>query len=93
YWKQRRWKEAEELLAHNMEAFKTILNQEHSNALCCMYNLNYIYGSKGRIDEATAFMESIAALESRILSGGHHSTRFSTDDLAGWKDRSGAAPT
>jgi len=69
YWKQGRWKEAEELNVQVMEGRKWVLGEEHPETLAGMANLASTYRHQGRWKEAEEL--DMQAMKSRKVSVNH----------------------
>ncbi len=82
FWKQGRWKEAEELGVQIFETRKRVLGPEHPDTLTGMANLALIYRDQGRWKEAEKLGVQTMEMSSRVLGLEHPSTLTSMANLA-----------
>lgn len=86
YYKQSRWKEAEELLMQALDARKRVQGPEHPGTLSCMAGLALAYKGQHRCKEAIAWMQNVVDLRKRIIGANHSFTTRSVFYLEEWLD-------
>ncbi|KAF2182111.1 hypothetical protein K469DRAFT_587897 [Zopfia rhizophila CBS 207.26] len=89
YWRQGRWKEAEELFVQVVETQKKVLGAEHPDTLVTMHNLASTYRSQERWKEAEELfaiplMENCFQLRKQVLRAQHPHVELSREALSKW---------
>jgi len=81
YWRQKRWKEAEELYLQELEARKKVFGREHRDTLTCMENLAWTYRKQGLREQAKKLFLQVLEMRSRVLGPENPATLGSKRDL------------
>lgn len=87
FWKQGRWKEAEELELQVMKTGLSSLGKEHPDTLTSMSNLAFTYNDQSRNEEAIDLMKEVVELRVKVLGADHPYTISSKDDLNKWTSK------
>jgi tetratricopeptide (TPR) repeat protein len=82
FWKQGRWKEAEELEVQVLETKKRVLGEEHPSTLTSMDNLAMTYSNQERWKEAEELGVQARETRKRVLGEEHPDTLTSMGNLA-----------
>ena len=71
YYKEGRWKEAEELFVQVMETSLRVLGEEHPSTLTSMANLAHSYKAQNRTHKAIELMKEVIELRSKVIGANH----------------------
>jgi tetratricopeptide repeat protein len=82
FWKQGRWKEAEELQVQVKEIQTRVLGSEHPSTLKTMSNLAATFMTQGRLKEAEKLLIPVKETTKRILGEEHPFTLNSMSSIA-----------
>jgi hypothetical protein len=88
YYRQARWKEAEDLGLQVVEALDRVLGAEQPSTLISISNLAHTYHSQARYHEALALLERCSIARVKCIGIDHPDTQSSQQTLHKWRSTS-----
>ncbi|KAK2734188.1 Kinesin light chain 5, partial [Colletotrichum kahawae] len=85
FWKQGRWKEAEELNVRVIETRKRVLREEHPSTLTSMHNLSFTWKDQERWEDAVQLLRNCVRRRENVLGVDHPDTMSSASALSDWE--------
>ncbi|KAK4122227.1 hypothetical protein N657DRAFT_664840 [Parathielavia appendiculata] len=89
YWKQGRWKEAEELHVKELDICSMMLGEEQPDTLTSMANLSHTRKSQDRFDDALDLMKICFHHQQQVLGRDHPHTVSTLSFLTEWQAHNG----